>query len=122
MTLFVNEPFVARSGSVLDWKIDCDALTDSDLATLAQQVAGWLSFSCVVGVPRGGLRFAAALELYLKLCPHPTVLIVDDVLTTGQSMEKMKARFPAYFVIGVVIFARGMCPGWVKPIFQLGLV
>ncbi|KKL20362.1 hypothetical protein LCGC14_2456230, partial [marine sediment metagenome] len=46
-----------------------------------------------------------------------TLLIVDDVLTTGASMEKQRAGRTN--TIGAVIFARGDCPAWVKPLFAM---
>ncbi len=113
--LFQNKDFVSHSGVSLSWKIDADALTDTDLAVLAKQVAEKLQFSKVIGIPRGGLRFADALRPYETYGP---VLLVDDVLTTGGSMEQAKTGF--YDPIGVVIFARGACPDWIKPIFRVG--
>lgn len=71
----------------------------------------------VIGVPRGGLRLAAALLPYERL-GYP-LLIVDDVLTTGISMQEMRDRFPLEEAIGVVIFARGQCPDWIRPIFTV---
>lgn len=45
-------------------------------------------------------------------------VIVDDVLTTGESMEEMRLHYSSR-TIGVVLFARGKCPDWVTPIFSL---
>lgn len=116
--LFVDGDFVAHSGDTLGFKIDCDALADADLATLARQFANSAKFGEVVSVPRGGDRFAAALR---KHCTAGPTLIVDDVLTTGRSMEQARRRVPglsAYSAaIGVVIFARGPYPKWITPLF-----
>lgn len=73
----------------------------------------------VVGIPRGGLRFAAALRPYAVL-HSDTVLIVDDVLTTGASMKEMRSlkESQGYHTIGLVIFARKQPPTWVEPIFR----
>lgn len=117
--LFLPGPFRAHSGSVLPFKIDCGALTDADLATLAEQVAEQTAFSRVIGVPRGGLRFAATLEKYAEPAPSDITLIVDDVLTTGNSMADMRLPWLKGPCYGVVIFARGPCPDWVRPIFTL---
>jgi orotate phosphoribosyltransferase len=46
-------------------------------------------------------------------------LIVDDVLTTGKSMEEMRKKHSNVLTIGVVLFARGKCPKWVEPIFNM---
>lgn len=111
--LFIKESFIAHSGVTLPWKIDCDALADKDIETLAYIVARKVSFGSVYGIPRGGERLAKALVAYISNGPH---LIVDDVLTTGGSMEAAKTNESD---IGVVIFARGvLVPSWVKPIFR----
>lgn len=112
MALFINQPFTAHSGGVLPFKIDCDTLTDDDLATLASAVAAKFKFSTVIGVPRGGLLFADALLPYCV--PGYGLLVVDDVLTTGRSMEEY--RQPG--AQGVVIFARGVPPEWIAPMFS----
>ena len=121
MSLIDPTPFCSHSGISLPWKIDADALTNDDLGALAKLVADRIGFWRVVGIPRGGLRFAEALEPYVRwIGSKPTVLIVDDVLTTGKSMENAKLQFGEYFnVTGVVIFARTVCPHWVQPIFSL---
>lgn len=64
-------------------------------------------------MPRGGLRLAEALKLYVT---EGALLIVDDVLTTGASMEEFRNGREA---LGAVIFARGHCPSWVVPLFQM---
>ena len=50
------------------------------------------------------------------------VLIVDDVLTTGNSMNKLLHSLPYEHergIVGAVVFARGPCPTWIKPLFQM---
>lgn len=51
------------------------------------------------------------------------LLIVDDVLTTGRSMEDARRANSAYRhmddVIGAVIFARAKPAPWIKPVFQM---
>lgn len=110
--LFMDGEFVAHSGTTLPYKIDCDALSDADLATLATEIARRFKFSAVEGVPRGGLRLAKALEPYATV--EGGLLVIDDVLTTGASMEKQRAGRDAK---GVVIFARGPWASWVLPLF-----
>ncbi len=109
--------FNSHSGFQLPWKINCDSLTDDDLASLARIVAGKFRFSKVIGIPRGGIRFSRALRPYCK--SGAQTLIVDDVMTTGQSMEEMRENFSGEFLapVGVVIFARGPVPDWISPIF-----
>ena len=115
MNLIVAEEFISHAGRLLDFKIECDALSDADIAELAAIIAMRFRFGQVVGIPRGGLRLAKALEPYAKTGP---TLIVDDVLTTGRSME---AAREAVSDRGVVIFARGPCPSWVTPVFSLDM-
>jgi hypothetical protein len=113
MNLFERKTFNSHSGLPLQWKIECDALTVEDLSTLAFLVSLKYRFGSVVGVPTGGLRFASALQPYCTSGPR---LIVDDVLTTGKSINEYK-KFDDD--IGVVIFSRGSCPDWVTPIFEV---
>ena len=108
--------FTLHGGGRSRWLIDCDALTDDDLAALADVAARVLPpFSAVEGVPRGGLRFAEALRAHVYP-PSGALLIADDVWTTGASMERQRAgRHAAY---GVVLFARGVPPWWVSALFH----
>lgn len=112
--LFQTGNFRLHSGEESAFKIECDALTDHDWAALAQIIVTRIPpFGQVEGVPSGGLQLAAELEPYATEGP---LLIVDDVLTTGISMEKYRGPRPA---IGVVIFARGDCAEWITPLFRL---
>jgi hypothetical protein len=114
--LFQRGQFTLHSGATSDFKIDCDALTDEDWAALAQEAAKVLPpFGVVIGVPTGGIKFAAALEAY-KAEGAERVLIADDVLTTGRSMEEKRSGW-AVETIGVVAFARGPVPDWITPLF-----
>lgn len=126
-TLFVRKDFVMHSGGTAHYKIECDALTDDDLETLAFIVAQKTQqytqhegsgIQRVYGVPRGGTRFAHALEKHVDR-RGSVRLIVDDVLTTGRSMEEARKELNWEDAIGVVIFARGTCPNWIKPIFDM---
>lgn len=115
--LFEKKIFTMHSGDVGHWKIECDALTDNELDTLAYIISQKLEFGTVIGIPRGGIRIARALEKYKSnqgLC-----LVVDDVLTTGSSMTEVKNQHKDKDVIGIVLFARGKCPDWIIPVFQM---
>lgn len=113
--LFVWGEFQAHSGETLEWKIDCDALTYADMETLAVLITRRVgAFSRVEGVPRGGLLLADILSHYTM--PDGPLLIVDDVCTTGKSMEAHRAGRDA---VGYVIFSRGGLPGWAQAIFTL---
>lgn len=108
--LFFSGLVQLHSGEASDWKIDCDALTDADWANVAWLIAHRIKFGDVVGVPRGGLALADALRPYCTSGPR---LVVDDVLTTGRSMEEFRKSGD----VGVVLFARGACPEWILPLF-----
>jgi hypoxanthine phosphoribosyltransferase len=124
MNLFEKKKWTMHSGDTSDFKIECDALTSDDWDTIAYLIAKHFSFSNVVGIPRGGIALERSLKKYKKsLGP---LLIVDDVLTTGTSMEEMKDTYLERYnnnIIGVVVFARGKCPNWITPIFSMnGLI
>ena len=117
--LFQQGDFRLHSGDHSPFKVDCDALTPEDWATLAAMVAERFQFGLVLGIPEGGANFMRALFPYEQPDLQPmTTLIVDDVLTTGASMEEKRQRIRGV-VIGVVVFARGECPAWIHPIFKM---
>lgn len=115
--IFQTGNFTLASGEVSDFKIECDWLRDEDFYTFARQAVKILPpFGEVFGVPRGGLRFADALKRYATPdCKR--VLIADDVLTSGGSIQRISKAFKN--PLGIVIFARGPLPDWVKAIFVM---
>lgn len=116
-SLFQTGIFQLHSGATSLWKIECDALTDEDWATLALLVTENVApFGRVEGVLRGGLPLAAALERSARYSSIDRLLIVDDVWTTGGSMEAHRAGRDA---IGAVVFARGPVAPWVTPLFTM---
>lgn len=117
MGLIQYGEFVSHSGLPLSWKVDCDALTDDDLEAVAAIVGRKFLFGQVYGIPRGGTRLANALRRFSRSEDYPT-LIVDDVLTTGASFREARARF-GDDVMGFVIVARGRCPDWIWPMFEV---
>ena len=119
MGLFKLGDFTLHSGGKSFFKIDCDALTDEDWATLARLTYESVpKFKKVIGIPDGGLKLAKALRAYRFPNPENPVLVVDDVLTTGKSMERVRQSVGAN-CIGVVVFARGECADWITPLFRL---
>lgn len=130
MSLFKLGDFVSHSGRILDWKIDCDALTNEDWEALAYIARHDLDtrFKGVIGIPTGGSQFAKSLSQYCSDDPELPYLIVDDVLTTGQSMiearRKVRIELPNIGKIhGLVVFTRGLGPAWVTSMFSVnGLI
>lgn len=115
LPLFVKQDFTMHSGGIGHWKIECDALSNHDLATLAFMMSEILPpFGSVYGIPRGGRRIGEAMLNYQTQGPR---LVVDDVLTTGGSVLKEMRDDD----IGAVIFARGPCPSHIVPLFQMTL-
>ncbi len=120
MNLFQEGAFEARSG-VLPWKVECDALTDADWAWAAARVAERFWIRNICGVPTGGMKFANALKEYENRNGEYFV-IVDDVLTTGSSMEKARRNNARAEMgvprVGIVMFARIRPALWIEPIWQ----
>jgi hypothetical protein len=120
--LFQLGDFKLASGTASRWKLECDALTDDDIAALAYMIRQMVGpYGSVEGVPRGGIRLADALKPYCET-DGKKHLIVDDVLTTGGSMERIRGPrgiLAGNGVIGAVVFARGRCPTWIRALFQM---
>lgn len=117
MSIFVKGPVKLHSVFMSDFKIDCDALTDEDIQTVAYLLSRRCpSFGEVHGIPRGGLRLAEAMKMYVSEGPP---LIVDDVYTTGRSFKEFMWDFQLQKVRGAVIFARNACPSWITPLFSM---
>lgn len=106
MNLFQLGKFTSHAGNELDWKIECDALTDEDWDCLARMISERCgSFGSVYGIPRGGTKLANALEKYKN--PKSIIhLVVDDVWTTGKSMREVMKPGD----LGFVVFARQKIP------------
>jgi len=124
--LFASGNFELHSSEQSNWKIECDVLTEDDYETLAYIVAKeWkLMYNGVKSIEgNNSYIFAEKLRNYQQNWTNGinTLLIVDDVLTTGHSMQNVYDIWEDaknINLIGVVIFARGECPKWIRPIFQ----
>lgn len=120
--LFQIGPFKSHSGLTLGFKIECDALTDEDWKTFSVLIAAKVGrYSHVIGVKHGGSQLATYLCEWSTYEGTDPVIIVDDVLTTGASIEDARKEWVSsgWEVRGIVLFARGECPDWVTPIFTL---
>jgi hypothetical protein len=122
MALFMPLRFLGHSGNVLSGRIECDALTWDDWMGIIMLCQGAGLFpeavSEVVAVPRGGTRFAIAVDGYADLTRSVAAprLVVDDVLTTGTSMRDAMDRPDD---IGLVVFARGPLIPRVSALFTM---
>lgn len=137
MNLFQLGDFTLASGEKSNFKIECDVFSADDWEALAAMAVELLPpFGEVYGVPRGGIPFADALRPYGRACsvsfahqPHDQCLgkplpflIAEDVVTSGKSIQRYLETLPWWSsskVLGVCVFARGECPGWVTPLFQM---
>lgn len=126
--LFALGEFLLHSGEKSAWKIECDALTRKDWNTLAYMVYERFGpFDHAIGVPTGGFPFAESLNrMFATYNGEHKVLIVDDVLTTGNSFEAMRRRllvpgsgYTPERIQGVAVFARGRTPEWVQAIMTV---
>ena len=108
--LFQLGKFTSAAGLILPWKIECDALTQGEWDCIAFVLATKLpAFGFVYGVPRGGVPLALAMEKYQTVTTE-RVLIVDDVWTTGKSLNKYAEACDFRDWVGAVAFARGVYP------------
>ena len=119
MNLLNLGTFTLASGRQSSLTIDADALMDSDIEAAASLLAAVVGpFSEAVGVPRGGLRLAAALNQHAK--KGGPLLVCDDVYTTGGSVVRFMATEPRLALCRcAVLFARGVTPPWVAALFRL---
>lgn len=92
--LFVEGEFTAHSGATLFEKIECDALTEADWYCLARMIHRRLAgrYLEAFGIPRGGVMLAQKLNA-LSRADQDTLgnrpnLVVDDVLTSGNSLRE----------------------------------
>ena len=122
--LFQEQDFVGHSGDPLTWKIECDALFPTEWKCIAKMIMEHEKrpFQSAIGIPRGGVKLGKLLNLHGTGKREDPVCIVDDVLTTGGSMEEFKIkrqwRNPSKY-IGWVVFSRNRPPDWVRVLFQM---
>lgn len=122
-SLFQTGNFTLHSGKESTFKIDCDALTTDDWRALAQIIHQRYQYRRAVGVPRGGVALANALN-EMECYREAPLLIVDDVVTTGAAMEEYRQRLYSAGLKdtkGVAVFARegANVPEWITPMFTM---
>ena len=121
--LFQEIDFVGHSGDQLHWKIEMDALHSNEWKCIARMIMELSPpFKEAVGIPRGGNILGRLMNKHGTGQRQDPICIVDDVLTTGGSMEEFRRkrhwRNPTEY-IGWVVFARSKPPDWVKVLFQM---
>ena len=124
MDLFQSVNFKSHSGLNLTWKIEMDALSEQDWFTIKKMIMEITPpFREAVGIPRGGVKLGDLLNEHATGKEGDPICIVDDVLTTGGSMEYFLSQYQRnrrpFTAIGWVVFARTQCPPWVKALFQM---
>ena len=124
MDLFQSVNFKSHSGLNLTWKIEMDALSEQDWFTIKKMIMEITPpFREAVGIPRGGVKLGDLLNEHATGKEGDPICIVDDVLTTGGSMEYFLTQYQRnrrpFTAIGWVVFARTECPPWVKALFQM---
>ena len=119
--LFQKVDFKSHAGLDLSWKIEMDALSDNEWKCIAHMITELSQpFRAAIGIPRGGLKLGGYLNEYSTQNPKDPYLIVDDVLTTGGSMEEFKEEhFKDKKVVGWVVFARRKPADWINTLFQM---
>ena len=120
--LFIEEDFTGHSGGQLHWKIEMDALDGAEWKCIARMIMEHETrpFQAAIGIPRGGLTLSTYLNEYSTQNPEDPYLIVDDVLTTGGSMDEFKEEhFKDKKVVGWVVFARRKPADWINALFQM---
>ena len=124
MNLFQSVNFKSHSGLNLTWKIEMDALSDQDWFTIKKMIMEITPpFREAVGIPSGGVKLGDLLNEHATGKEEDPICIVDDVLTTGESMEYFLTQYQRnrrpFTAIGWVVFARTQCPPWVTALFQM---
>ena len=112
MNLFQDGNFTSHAGLPLKWKLECDAINDNEWRCIAKMVMDYQDrpFYKAVGIPRGGLKFAEAMNEYASGNDTDQIMICDDVFTTGTSMlDFIKEEYPLWSMgqgYRWVVFAR----------------
>tara|TARA_R100000234_G_scaffold120062_1_gene105180 strand:+ start:1324 stop:1722 length:399 start_codon:yes stop_codon:yes gene_type:complete len=120
--LFTEQDFIGHSGDELHWKIECDALFPNEWKCIARMIfeIETRPFQAAIGIPRGGVELSRWLNEYSTQNAEHPYLIIDDVLTTGGSMDEFREKnFKEKESFGWVVFARKQPQPWVNALFQM---
>ena len=69
--LFKEVDFISHAGVPLSWKLECEALSIAEWSCLAKMILEYEKrpFSIAMGIPRGGVLLANALDRYGNIMP-----------------------------------------------------
>lgn len=118
MIEYSPNPITLHSGIPSSFKFDCDDLSRYDCIAAAKWLVPIIgSYSMVEAVPSSSPSVRWFAHGFMgHVSSSGPVLIVDDVFTTGGTMEAQRAGRDA---MGAVIFSRGECPSWIVPLLEL---
>ena len=120
--LFQIGDFISHAVLKLPWKIECDALSKDEWRALALMIMDYQErpFSKAVGIPRGGIPLAEALDEYSTRSIDDPVLVADDVYTTGTSFRQfVSENYPNSEIIQWCVFARTPPQNGVNALFTM---
>ena len=123
--LFQKIDFTSHAGLDLTWKIEMDALSHREWECISHMIRELSPpFREAIGIPRGGNVLGKLLNRHGTGKEEDPICIVDDVLTTGMSMDTYREemdieRWQKSCALGWVVFARVRPPKWIKALFQM---
>lgn len=126
--LFQKIDFTSHAGLDLTWKIEMDALSHREWECITQMIMEISPpFREAIGIPRGGNVLGKLLNRHGTGKEEDPICIVDDVLTTGMSMNTYREemdieRWQKSCALGWVVFARVRPPKWIKALFQMPVI
>ena len=126
--LFQKIDFTSHAGLDLTWKIEMDALSHREWECISHMIRELSPpFREAIGIPRGGNVLGKLLNRHGTGKEEDPICIVDDVLTTGMSMNTYREemdieRWQKSCALGWVVFARIRPPKWIKALFQMPVI
>jgi hypothetical protein len=126
--LFQKIDFTSHAGLDLTWKIEMDALSHREWECISHMIRELSPpFREAIGIPRGGNVLGKLLNRHGTGKEEDPICIVDDVLTTGTSMDTYREemdieRWQKSCALGWVVFARVRPPKWIKALFQMPVI
>ena len=123
--LFQWGKFTSHAGLELNWKIECDAISEKEWDCLAAMIFQYEKrpFYKAIGIPRGGIPLANALNKFATGDKSHQTIICDDIWTTGTSFrDYIKEHYPNWLMaqgIKWVVFARKMTNDGTNALFTM---